>query len=113
MLSLTIFLPLLGALILTRIDRENRTAIRWIALSVSFIDFLITLGLLLWFDQGSANYQFTEQATWIGSLGLQYHVGVDGLSMLMIFLTGLLSWISILSTWNAIQVRVKEFMIAF
>ena len=110
MLSLTIFLPLIGALILMPMDKENRKALRLVALTISFIDFLITLYLLLSFDQSSANYQFVEQFTWIGSLGLQYHVGVDGLSMLMVFLTGLLSWISILSTWNAIQVRAKEFV---
>src|SRR5579862_7641228 len=113
MLSLIIFLPLVGILLLMPISREKRNTLRWVALTVSFVNFLLTVLLIVWFDQSSANFQFVEQISWISSLGLQYHVGVDGLSVLMVFLTGLLSWISILSTWNAVQIRVKEFMIAF
>ncbi|MGH2520087.1 MAG: complex I subunit 4 family protein, partial [Chloroflexota bacterium] len=113
MLSLVIFLPLVGVALLLPMNPGAKKMLRLTTLAVMFVDWLITVYLMFAFDRGTANYQFVEQHAWVSSLGLEYHLGTDGLALLMIFLTGLLSWIAVLSTWNAVQTRVKEYMIAF
>ncbi|MDE3077183.1 MAG: NADH-quinone oxidoreductase subunit M [Chloroflexota bacterium] len=113
MLSLVIFLPLVGVGLLLPMNPGSKRLLRITTIAVMFVDWLLTVYLMFAFDRSTANYQFVEQHSWIGSLGLNYHLGVDGLSMLLIFLTGLLSWISVLSSWNAVQTRVKEYMISF
>ncbi len=113
MLSLVIFLPLIGVALLLPMNPGSKRLLRVTTIAVMFIEWLVTVYLMFQFDRSSANYQFLEQHAWIPSLGLEYHLGVDGMGMLMIFLTGLLGWIAMLSTWNAVQTRVKEYMIAF
>ncbi|HUZ78128.1 MAG TPA: NADH-quinone oxidoreductase subunit M [Chloroflexota bacterium] len=113
MLSLVIFLPLIGVALLLPMNPGAKKLLRLTTLAVMFVDWLITVYLMFAFDRTTANYQFVERHAWISSLGLEYHLGADGLALLMIFLTGLLSWIAVLSSWNAVQTRVKEYMIAF
>src|SRR5712691_7536198 len=113
LLTFTIFLPLLGGLILLPLNPANKRALRVVTVGVMFVDWLLTIYLLTLFDTTTSSYQFVENIPWLSSLGISYHLGVDGLSLLLVFLTALLSWISVLSTWNAVQVRVKEFMLVF
>jgi len=115
-LSLVTFLPLLGALFCLvvngpkeAVDRNCRSA----ALLTSVVTFLISL--LLWgrFDATRAGFQFEERLDWVPALNIGYHMGIDGISLFFVLLSTLLTPICILSSWEAIRVRVKEYMIAF
>jgi NADH-quinone oxidoreductase subunit M len=116
LLSLVTFIPLLGALWLL-VLRGDEAAVarnaRWIALLVSIIVFGLSLGLWLGFDARSAAFQFEERAEWIPSMHINYHMGIDGISLFFVLLSTLLTPICILSAWEAVKVRVKEYMIAF
>jgi len=111
-LSLSIFLPTLGAILIWLFVRGDH-AVRWAALAVSVLTFLVTLPLALQFDTSTAHMQFEEFHPWITSYNINYQLGVDGISMPFILLTSLLTVICIVSAWDCIKVRVKEYMIAF
>ncbi len=115
-LSLTTFLPLVGAaiILLTRGSPEvvARNA-RWIALWTSVIVFFVSLPLWLNFDPDVSDFQFVEKAAWIPAFGINYHMGVDGISMFFILLSTLLTPICVLASWEAVEHRVKEYMVAF
>jgi len=111
-LSLSIFLPTLGALVIWLFVRGDN-AVRWAALGVSVATFLVTLPLALQFDTTTAHMQFEEFSPWISAFNINYQLGVDGISMPFILLTSLLTVVCIVSAWQCIQTRVKEYMIAF
>jgi NADH-quinone oxidoreductase subunit M len=116
-LSLLTFLPLAGALFILCI-RDNDPAIvarnaRYVALWASGINFLLSLYLWFNFNGDTAAFQFVEKAKWMPVLGLTYHMGVDGISVLFVLLTTLLTPICVLASWEAIKDRVKEYMISF
>jgi NADH-quinone oxidoreductase subunit M len=115
LLSLVTFAPLIGVLVILFIPKERESAIRWVAMLASVVTFAISLVLLAQFDRGSSALQMIERRSWFSLAGIQieYFLGVDGLSLLLVLLTTLLTPISILSTWTAIEERVKEFMIFF
>src|SRR3990167_6011726 len=108
-LSIILFPPLAGALLLLFVNRQNENAIRWIANVVAFIGFAISIPLWFWYNSQSAAFQFVERATWIPSIGAEYFLGVDGFSTLLILLTTMMGSIAVLSAWTAITERVKEF----
>src|SRR3954468_8959099 len=110
-LSLILFTPLAGALLLLLIPKENENAIRWIANVVTFAGFLISIPLWFWYNPQSADFQFVERASWIPSVGAEYFLGVDGFSTLLILLTTMMGSIAVLSSWTAITERVKEYYI--
>jgi NADH-quinone oxidoreductase subunit M len=117
-LSIILFTPLVGALILLFVPKENKDAIRWIANLFALGGFLISLPLvpMFWSQMQSADrFKFIEGApnNWIPSIGAGYVIGIDGISFLLIMLTTLLGWISILSSWSAIENRVKEYYVWF
>ena len=116
LLTLITFLPLVGALFILAIRGEaavvNRNA-RNVALLTSGVTFLLSLGLWIGFDRGTADFQFVEKAAWFPGFGINYHMGVDGISVLFVLLSTLLTPICVLASWNAIQNRVKEYMISF
>jgi NADH-quinone oxidoreductase subunit M len=114
-LNLVVFFPLLGVLVILLLPRERPTAIRWTALVTSLATFALSLGMLARFDVRQADMQLVIRLPWIQVAGwnIEYFVGVDGLSLLLVLLTTLLTPISILSTWTVIQERVKEFMAFF
>src|SRR5215475_10189259 len=118
-LSIILFTPLVGAILLLFVPKENKAAIRWIANIFALGGFLISLPLVprFWaqrFDATQA-FKFIEGApsNWIPSIGAGYYLGIDGISFLLIMLTTLLGWISILSSWTAIEDRVKEYYVWF
>jgi len=112
-LSIVTFLPLVGAVaILLGVRRDNAAAARHVAFATSVVTFLASLPLATRFDRTRAAMQFVEKQAWIPSLGVNYHVGIDGISLLLILLTTLLSMLALLSTWAAVTRHVKEFMIA-
>jgi NADH-quinone oxidoreductase subunit M len=110
-LSLILFTPLAGALILLFVNRQNDNAIRWIANVVAFIGFAISIPLWFWINPQAADYQFVERLPWIPSVGAEYFLGVDGFSTLLILLTTMMGFIAVLSSWTAITERVKEYYI--
>ena len=118
-LSIILFTPLLGAIVLLFVPKESKDAIRWIANIFALGGFLISIPLvpMFWaqrFDISHA-FKFIEGApnTWIPTIGAGYYLGIDGISFLLIMLTTMLGWISILSSWTAIETRVKEYYIWF
>jgi NADH-quinone oxidoreductase subunit M len=117
-LSIILFTPLVGALVLLFVPKENKDAVRWIANLFSLGGFLISLPLvpMFWAQMQSADrFKFVEGVpnNWIPSIGAGYVIGIDGISFLLIMLTTLLGWISILSSWTAIENRVKEYYVWF
>jgi len=115
MLTLLTFFPLLGILVLFFIPSDNKNAQRWTALLASLVTFVLSLVVLSNFHASDVSLQLVEKYNWITVAGwnIQYHLGVGGLSILLVLLTAFLSPISILSTWTAVEERVKEFMIFF
>ncbi|WP_152047910.1 NADH-quinone oxidoreductase subunit M [Aureimonas psammosilenae] len=115
-LSLTTFLPLVGiALIAFTSDAsaEGRNNIRRIALITTVFTFVVSLFIWIGFDNTQAGFQMVEQASWMGAGGISYHMGVDGISMLFVILTTFLLPVCILASWESVEKRVKEYMIAF
>jgi NADH-quinone oxidoreductase subunit M len=114
-LSVTIFLPLLGALFIMVMPGEDASIARnarWVAMWTTLLTFIISLMLVWRFDTGSPEFQFVERKPWLaGTIG--YHVGVDGISLPFVILTTALMPLCILASWQPIQRRVKEYMIAF
>jgi NADH-quinone oxidoreductase subunit M len=110
-LSLILFLPLVGALVVLLIPKQNEDAIRWVANITAFAGFLVSVPLWFWYNPQSTDFQFIERMPWIPSVGAEYFLGVDGFSVLLILLTTLMGFIAILSSWNAITERVKEYYI--
>jgi NADH-quinone oxidoreductase subunit M len=116
-LSIILFTPLVGALLLLFVSKENKDAIRWIANIFALAGLLVSLPLVPWFwdKRFEAGFKFIEGGpnNWIPSIGAGYVLGIDGISFLLIMLTTLLGWISILSSWTAIENRVKEYYVWF
>ena len=110
-LSLVTFLPLAGALIIAAQNREAAGNARWIAVWTTLLTFLVSLPLWWYFDKSTANFQFVEEARWLGPI--KYKMGVDGISMLFVILTTFLMPLCVLASWESIEERVKEYMIAF
>jgi len=110
-LSLILFEPLAGALILLLINKRNDDTIRWVANVTALVGFVVSIPLWFWYDPSRADFQLVERAPWIPSVGADYFLGVDGLSVLLILLTTMMGAIAVLSSWTAITDRVKEFYI--
>ena len=116
LLSLLTFLPLAGAAVIMSVRGDDAVVAsnaRWTALWTSLI--VLALSLLLWFrfDTSSAAYQFEEQVRWLPEVGLGYHMGVDGISVLFVLLSTVLTPLCILASWESVQNRVREYMVAF
>jgi NADH-quinone oxidoreductase subunit M len=111
LLSIVLFLPLLGGGVLLMIPRAHERQIKWTANLVAAADFLVALPLWFRYDFAASGWQFAERGEWIPSIGATYYLGVDGFSVLLILLTTLIGSIAMLSSWDAIRERVKEFYI--
>src|SRR4051794_18741759 len=114
MLSLIVFLPLVGAVLALlaggRGDRPDRDPlVRYLALGVSLATFAATLALWWRFDPTSADYQFVETYAWMPMFGIQYNIGVDGISLFLIVLTGFLTPLALLCSWESVHKSVKTF----
>jgi NADH-quinone oxidoreductase subunit M len=115
-LSLTTFLPLVGAAFILLIRGEPDVVARNarnVALWTSLITFVLSLFIWLNFDNTTAAFQMVERADWIPAFNINYHMGVDGISVLFVLLSTFLTPLCILASWESVKVRVKEYMIAF
>ncbi len=111
LLSLLIFLPVLGAAIIGLAPRNDGWS-RWIALAFTLLVFVVSLPLWFSFDTASHEMQFVTRVSWIPAFNINYAVGVDGISVLLVLLTTLITPLCVLCSWKAIDTRVKEYMMA-
>ncbi|MBI4794447.1 MAG: NADH-quinone oxidoreductase subunit M [Deltaproteobacteria bacterium] len=110
-LSILVFFPVLGAVLLAFLDRKNHKLLKQVTLGLSLAEFLFSLPLWFQFDSQTAAMQFVERYNWLPQYGISYYVGIDGFSLLLIMLSTFLTPLCVLATWTDIQHRVKEFMI--
>jgi NADH-quinone oxidoreductase subunit M len=116
LLTLVIFSPLAGALLIAFVPRDRVVLIRRLALGTALVSFAVSLLLVAGFNGAAPDaggFRFVATASWVPAFGIQYKLGVDGISLLLVVLTTLLTWISILASFGPIKERVKEYMISF
>jgi NADH-quinone oxidoreductase subunit M len=111
LLSSVLFLPVLGAIVLAGFPRANANALRWGALLTMLATFGLSLALYPLFDATLPGMQMSERVAWISSVGISYHLGIDGISLPLVLLTTFLSPIALLGAWQSITTKVKEFVI--
>jgi NADH-quinone oxidoreductase subunit M len=114
LLTLSWSVPLAGALLLLLVPNRNGGRdglVRWLALLFSVVSFGVTLALWAAFDPGSGEFQLVERVAWIPAFGIDYYVGIDGISLLLVVLTGFLTPIALLSSWEGVDRKVKEFSV--
>jgi NADH-quinone oxidoreductase subunit M len=110
-LSVVLFTPLVGAVLLLFLPRESENAHRILGNVFGVLGFLVSIPLVRWFKPGWGGFAFEENVGWIPSIGARYHLGIDGISLLLVMLTTFLGMIAILSSWTAIHQRTKEYYI--
>src|SRR3981189_2832757 len=110
-LSVILYTPLVGALFFLFVPREKEGVHRVVGNLFGVLGFLVSLPLLKWFKPEWGGFTFEENAAWIPSIGARYHLGIDGISLLLVMLTTFLGMIAILSSWSAIKQRQKEYYI--
>src|SRR5205823_2684537 len=110
-LTVVLFTPLLGAILMLLIPREAETAHKIACNIFGVLGFLVSIPLIRWWNPGAARFSFEENLSWIPSIGARYHLGIDGISLLLVMLTTFLGMIAILSSWSAIHMRTKEYYI--
>jgi NADH-quinone oxidoreductase subunit M len=116
LLTIITFLPLAGVIFLLMIKGDDEIVAnnaRGVTLWITGFNFIVSLALLLGFDSNVAGYQFEEFAEWLPNTGINYHMGVDGISMPFVLLSTFLTPLAVLASWRAITHRVREYMIAF
>ena len=111
-LSVITYLPLLGILVICLIGSKRVDLIRWVAFLSAVVTFLVSLPLYFLFDSTTWQMQFIENVPWVSEFGISYHMGIDGISLLLILLTTFLSALAILSTWSAVTESVKGYMVS-
>ena len=113
-LSLAIWAPIFFGVVLLAIGRDEQAAsVRWVALIGAVISFLVTLPLYLGFDAATSAMQFVEKAGWIARFNVNYHVGVDGISLWFVLLTAFINVVVIIASWESITQRVNQYMASF
>lgn len=108
-LTYLLLTPLLGSLILLFLKKEQENLIQWFGLAVSLAAFVISIVMLINFDQADGNFQLIQKVLWIEGLNVSYHVGVDGISVLLILLTTFITPLTLISTWGSIKKNIKLF----
>ena len=114
LLSLAIWTPIFFGVVLLALGRENQArSVRWIALTGAVISFLITLPLYGGFELGTSAMQFVEKGVWIDRFNINYHLGVDGISLWFVLLTAFINVVVIIASWESITSRVNQYMASF
>jgi NADH-quinone oxidoreductase subunit M len=107
-LSVIAFTPITTGIVLLFLPGERKTLIRWVALAAASFALALSLVVYVSYDRAAAGYQFVEQVSWIPSLGISYHVGVDGMNLPLVLLTGIVIFTGVLISWG-IDDRPREF----
>ena len=114
LLSLAIWMPIVFGLLLLALGREGQArSVRWIALIGSIASFLVTLPLYTSFQLGTSAMQFVEKSSWIQRFNMNYHLGVDGISLWFVLLTAFINVVVIIASWESITTRVNQYMASF
>ena len=114
LLSLAIWTPIIFGVVLLALGRDDQArSVRWVALIGAVVSFLVTLPLYDGFKLGNSGMQFVEKASWIARFNVNYHVGVDGISLWFVLLTAFINVVVIIASWEAITTRVNQYMAAF
>jgi NADH-quinone oxidoreductase subunit M len=113
LLSVVIWLPILGGLALLALGRQQDVLVRWLALGVSLATLIASLPLFTGFDKTTAAMQFVERMPWIEQFNVYYHLGVDGIAMPLILLTTFVTVLVVISGWDAIKKRPEQYFAAF
>ena len=111
-LTLVIFFPLAGVLLLLFVGRDSGELAKWVALITSGATFLVSLPLFFAFDSATTQFQFVERIPWIVSWGVDYHLGLDGITLFLVLMTTLLTVVAVAGTWSQTTRHVREFMIS-
>ncbi|MBX9715050.1 MAG: NADH-quinone oxidoreductase subunit M, partial [Burkholderiaceae bacterium] len=111
LLSIVTFLPLLGAAFICILPKDADGNARYVALWTTLVTFIVSLLIWINFDNTSSSFQFVEEQAWLGPI--KYKMGVDGISMLFVILTTFLMPLCVLASWESVEDRVKEYMVAF
>src|SRR5574342_501472 len=109
LLSLIVFIPMIGGIFLLLWKNASEETIRKTALIVSIIDFIISIPLFVLYNSSVSEPQFVEKLSWIPSIGVDYFIGIDGLSILLVLLTTFLTPLCVLISWNDIKKKTKQF----
>ncbi|MGE4125399.1 MAG: NADH-quinone oxidoreductase subunit M [Pusillimonas sp.] len=113
-LTLSIFVPIIAGLIVLLIGRDERKCLtRWLSLAGALVSFLVTLPLYAGFKNDTADMQFVEKAPWIDAFAVNYHLGIDGISVWFVLLTAFITIIVVLAGWEVIQEKVAQYMASF
>lgn len=113
LLTYLVLIPLIGSFLVLFIRKEQANLIRYTAFVISTIAFLVSLVIYFQFDSANSDFQFINKIEWIKGLNIHYHVGVDGMSLLLVLLTTFLTPLTLISSWSSIQEKVKEFTFFF
>src|SRR5574338_979909 len=113
LLTYLILIPLIGSFLILFIKKEHANFIRYTALGISTIAFIISLIIYFQFDSANSDFQFINKFEWIKGLNIHYHVGVDGMSLLLVLLTTFLTPLTLISSWSSINDKLKEFTFFF
>ena len=113
LLSLVLFTPLAGMFVLLFLPAGNKTAIKLWANIAAFLGFVVSVPLVVRFDRGIDGFQMIEKAPWIPALGASYHLGIDGISLLLVMLTTVSGFVAVLSSWNAVEKHEKQYYAMF
>lgn len=114
LLSLTIWVPIIGGLLILIVSKEAQSELaRKLALVVSVVTFLLTIPLYTGFDTTTYQMQFVEKAPWISTFNVNYHLGIDGISMPLILLTAFMTVLVVIAGWEVIKYKVAQYMAAF
>ncbi len=111
-LTLVTFFPLVGVVLMLIVPKDRHDTIKGTALIITFVTFLLSLWMYFMFDPAALGMQFEVSVPWISTFGISYHMGIDGISLLLILLTTILSVIVIISSWNAIKTGIKGYFIS-
>jgi NADH-quinone oxidoreductase subunit M len=111
-LTLVTFMPLLGAVLLLLVPRDQHDTVKGVSLIISFITLLLSIAIYVFFDPNATGMQFSVDVPWVLSLGIHYHMGIDGISLLLILLTSVLTVLCVIASWNSITEGVKGFYIS-
>ncbi|MGA8265505.1 MAG: Fe-S-binding domain-containing protein, partial [Ignavibacteriaceae bacterium] len=109
LLTYLLLVPFIGGLLLLLINKEKENLIRYFGVAVSVITFIVSLFLYYGFDISKSGFQFVYKFPWIENLNISYHVGIDGISLLLVLLTTFIAPLTLISSWKGINKKVKEF----
>ena len=110
-LSIITYLPLAGIVLICCLNNKRLDLIRWTAFLTTIVTFVASLPIYFGFDESTWQMQFVEHIPWVRRFGIDYHMGIDGISLLLVMLTTFLSALAVLSTWSAVKENVKGYMV--